>query len=517
MILLPQQVLQRTARSLTFTSPVGGWNTRDPLDRMPLEDAVEMTNFFPDQGSVKTRNGYSSWADTLGGAVETLAEFNAGATNKFIAAANGNIWDISSSGAGSSLASGFTNDRWQWAQFDDSSGGARMGLVNGADTPQIYDGSTVSNMTISGTGLTVTDLVGIHIFKNRSFFWESDSQDFWYSASEALGGSLTNFPLGRVSGFGGNLIAMGTLTIDGGIGIDDHACFFMSSGDILVYAGTDPGSDWALVGIFRMGAPMGPRAVTKFGGDLLAMTDQGYMSISAAFGRERGFQPSISDKISDTVKTVTKDYRDNFGWQVVLYPREQFLLFNVPVSSTQWDQHVYNFITNAWCKFEGMNGSCWAIYDNDLYFGDTSGNVQLAYQALNDGGSEISAIAQQAWTYLGDRANNKRITSVRPFMSVNTSFDFSVGVGVDFKDATVTTRESNVADDTRVTSGGDTRVTSDGDTRVTISNDPNTFLDARYGVLKEGRSVSLKVTAGGENRLLEWFSTNITYEQGSIS
>ena len=45
------------------------------------------------------------------------------------AAADGNIWDVTSAGTATSLASGFSSDRWQWAQFDDSGGGARVGLV----------------------------------------------------------------------------------------------------------------------------------------------------------------------------------------------------------------------------------------------------------------------------------------------------------------------------------------------------------------------------------------------------
>jgi hypothetical protein len=115
-----------------------------------------------------------------------------------------------------------------------------MALVNGADAPQKYDGATVSALTISGTGLTIANLNGVHIFRSRSFFWDSRTQDFWYSATNALGGTMTKFPLGRVQGTGGNLIAMVTWSRDSGTGLDDLAVFILSSGDIIIYAAQIP-------------------------------------------------------------------------------------------------------------------------------------------------------------------------------------------------------------------------------------------------------------------------------------
>ena len=86
-----------------------------------------------------------------------------------------------------------------------------MGLVNGTDTPQQFNGTSVSSLTVTGSGLTSTNLIGITVFKNRTFFWEDDSQDFWYSALNTLGGTVNKFPLSRVGDFGGKLISVGTV------------------------------------------------------------------------------------------------------------------------------------------------------------------------------------------------------------------------------------------------------------------------------------------------------------------
>lgn len=506
---------QQKSRSISVPAPVGGWNTRDPRDSMPAEDAVELENWFPSQGYVQTRRGYIEHVNTSSQRVEMLAEFVDGATPKLVAAYGGQIVNVTSS-TPSVLRSGYTNDRWQWAQFDDASGGARLGLVNGTNAPAVYDGSTVTDMTISGSGLSVNRLIGIHIFKNRSFFWEANTQDFWYSAAEALGGALTKFPLGRVAGFGGNLVAMGTLTVDGGSGIDDFAAFLMSTGDVLVYQGTDPGSDWALQGIFRVGAPLGNRAIAKFGGDLLVMTRDGYISLARHFGIERGFASSISDKISTTVNENATNYANNFGWQVVLYPKGQYLLFNVPVSETVFQQHIYNTVTGAWALFTGQNAICWATFRDDLYFGGVGG-VYKADSGLNDDTAAISSSAQQAWTYLGDRANNKRFTAVRPLVAVNIGTNFDIGIGIDFTDPSTSTRTVSLPDDIRVTATADTRVDASANTRIVVDDNPSTFINNRYSVINEGRTVSVKLTSDLTNAVVRWFNTSYTWETGSIS
>src|ERR1700742_2746076 len=81
-------------------APIKGWNTRDALTDMDPLDAVQLDNLFPDTSGVNIRNGYQVYATGLGaGAVQTLAEYNAGSTRKFLAAASGAIYDVSASGA----------------------------------------------------------------------------------------------------------------------------------------------------------------------------------------------------------------------------------------------------------------------------------------------------------------------------------------------------------------------------------------------------------------------------------
>lgn len=489
-------------------APVGGWNARDALDDMEQDEAVELKNFFPGQGQVSLRRGNTQHATGLGGSVEMLAEFNAGSFRKMIAGANGNLWDSTAASAASSLASGFASNRWQTAQFDDSSGGARMGLVNGSDAPQDYTGSAVSAMSISGSGLTASNLNGIHIHKGRSYFWDNRMQDFWYSSVNALGGALTKFPLGRVSGTGGNLTAMGTWSRDSGDGPDDLAVFLLSSGDLLVYAGDNPGDSaaWSLVGVYRVGAPMGPRALTQLGAELVVMTVDGYLPLSKILGNERvQASDAISDKVRREVLFATRNYASNFGWQAIHYPLGNWLVFNIPVASGTFEQHVMNTQSRAWCKFAGMDGRCWTLFNDRLYFGG-SGKVFKADDGRSDNGSPISGVGQTAWNYLGSRSTKKRFTGVMPLLQIDGSMTFNAGVGVDFKPISVSQVESSAVGNSSPwdTSPWDTSPWAD---EFAVNDN---WLSAE-GM---GLNVSTRLEVLTSTRAIDWLATHYLYEPG---
>ena len=210
------------------------------------------------------------------------------------------------------------------------------------------------------------------------FFWTGVDQDVWYAPIDSVSGTLTKFSLSRVGHFGGNLLAMGTWTQDGGDGIDDLAAFIMTSGEVIVYAGGDPGdaTDWALVGIYRIGLPLHQRAILKTGGDLIIATIDDYVSLSGVL---RTGQVGNASKLSGAVTVAATDSgQGSFGWQATLYRKGNMILFNVPESSGTYKQHVINTLTGAACRFTDMDANCWGIYNGDLYFGSSGGIVYKA-------------------------------------------------------------------------------------------------------------------------------------------
>lgn len=417
----------RKSARVSLPPPIGGWNTRDDPVQMSPVDATHLVNFYPEINEVAVRRGFTEHATGVGsGNVDLITEFYDGTTRKLLAASPTNVYDATSAGAASSLASGFTNGQWQTAMMN-----GVMGLVNGVDAPQDYDGTTFGAMTISGVG-TATELVGIHVFKSRSYFWKANSPSFWYSAVNALGGACTEFALGEVAVKGGTLIAMTNWTVDGGDGVDDYAVFIMSSGEILVYQGSDPGTaaDWALVGSYFLPTILGRRCTTKIGGEICIVTDTDIVFIPSAFNKP---SPPAS-KLKGALEISGPQYRANFGWQSIYYGVRNMLIVNVPISATQFEQYVVNMETGSPARFTDQNARVWGIYNDELYFGLTDGRVMKADTGTSDDGNNINADARQAWQNLGADID-KKVEAFRFVFSGTADFNSGGAIGYDFINA----------------------------------------------------------------------------------
>jgi hypothetical protein len=421
---------QATAKTISLPSPYGGWNTLDALDKMPEEDAPVLDNWNPVVAKVEIRKGWQSFASGIGsGQVETLAEYHAGTTRRFLAMGGGGIYNATGGGAATLLTSGFTGNRWQWVNFN-----AFMLLVNGSDLPQIYDGTTLSNASI--TGPTLTSTVGINVFKSRLYLWETASQDFWYGGTNSIAGAFTRFPLSRVSRLGGNLVAMGTWTLDAGDGMDDMAVFVMSSGEVIVYRGSDPGdsASWSLAGIYRIAPPLGVRTLIKAGGDLAVATLEDVSKLTEILTRGRLEVPT--SKVSGAHRSAALAGRDFFGWQALVYPKGAKVIFNVPVSATTFVQHVLNTQTGAWCRWTGIPAFTWGLFNDNLFFGAADGTVNQADIGTTDNGQAIIADGQPAWNRF--RSNQrKRVAAVRPLIQAEGSLEYALQVGYDYQPAPV--------------------------------------------------------------------------------
>lgn len=419
---------------VTIPSPGGGWNTRDSLDGMDPLDAVQLDNWLPEAGGgMNVRRGCSSFATGMGAsAVETLAEFNNGATIKFLAACSGTVFEISTA-TPSSLGTGFTSNRWQTCSFL-----SRTIMVNGADTAQIYDGATLANAAF--TGVTQSTLIGIWQYQQRLFFWQNNSTGFWYAQLNSISGALAFYDLGAFCPRGGKLMAMTTITYDGGNGVQDYAVFIMSSGDALVFQGNDPAliTAWSLVGEYRVSPPVSPRAVCDYGGDSFLTTFDDHLSFQAMFAALRSGQMPPRSKVSRAVQLAVQANQSAFGWQALFYPRGRILIFNIPNTDGSFNQHVCNtgLQNQPWCRYVGWDASCFGLFNDRLYFGGAAGTVYLADTGTLDNGAPIQAVGQQAWSKFGS-SNRKRLTTVRPILQSTSSIAYEFTVGFDYRDLNI--------------------------------------------------------------------------------
>jgi hypothetical protein len=421
---------KRIASVVTMPAPVGGWNAKDPIAQMGPRDAVILDNFFPLTTEVSLRPGSVDHVTGITGTVETLMDYNtpAGATTMF-AAAGTNIYNVTAAGAvGAAVQTGLANAQWRYVNFS-TAGGSFLYAVNGVDKPRLWNGATwvsVDGASVPAvTGVTTTTLTHINVYARRIWFTQDDTMKVWYLPVDSIGGAAQSIDFASLFNRGGYLMAMGTWTIDSGSGMDDHAVFITSEGQVAVYRGIDPSTatGFVLVGVYDIGEPVTRNCFMKYGSDLLLICRDGVQPLSAALQSSRvSTKVSITDKIQQAMSDATGAYASSYGWQLQGFAEKNALILNVPVFGGS-QQYVMNTLSGSWCRFIGWNASCFVQTQSTLYYG-TAGKVVKAWIGANDSGVAITGNALPSFQYHGGMSQ-KRYTMARPIITTDSP---SVGV-----------------------------------------------------------------------------------------
>ena len=422
---------RRIASTVTFPAPVGGWNARDSLAAMKKEDAVILDNLVPKTTEVVLRPGSANHVTGITGTVETLAVYaKANGSYTMFAAAGNSIYDVTNPGTvGAPVQTGLSNARWQTTNFA-TAGGKFIYFVNGADPARYWDGTAWTNATI--TGVSTSSLVSVNTYQRRLWFTEKDSMRVWYLPVVSIAGAAQSFDLSSLFGQGGYLMAMATITSDSGTGMDDFAVFLSSEGEIAVYRGIDPSSaaTWYLVGVYSVGAPVGRRCFQSYGADSLIVSKDGVMPMSKALATGRtNTSISITDKIQQAMSDATSTYGANFGWEIQIYPEENLVILNVPVTNGS-QQFVMYAINGSWCRFLGWDAKTFVRMGTGLYAG-MAGKVMQVYTGQSDNGAQINGEVLASFQYHGGMYS-KRYTMARPIISTTAGASILLGLNLDF-------------------------------------------------------------------------------------
>lgn len=520
---MEKQNVNRGARSYDYIlpAPIGGLNARDSYDMMDEADAIVMDNYYPSETKVCLRGGYRAYAlNDESIKVETLIEFHHGEGDRLFACGNGKIWDISSSVAVKEVYSGNLYNNWQYAQFKE-----RLIACNGYDVPLTWL-ETESGVwawqeaEFTGDGLDKKKLVNVAVSKQRLFFVEKNSLVCWYSEEAGeVQGNLFALDFSTLVSRGGHLQAIACWTQDGGQGIDDLTLFITSEGEVLVYSGSDPGNadNWSLRGKYYVSKPIGYRCVIQYQGDVVMISEDGYIPLSQVMPlAQNGVQTkAYSDKIRGLVIERVKDNKNLFGWQVIIYPRGGYALFNVPVRQ-QFEQHVINLSSGAWCRFTDIASLCWGMLNGRLYFGSKSG-VYLFDEGYSDNGLSIKGNIHQAYSNLGSN-HLKKVQLINPRTKSSTKFALGIYLNTDFDDKEQTYQE-NIGN-----SGMTKWATENNKTKWSSLSNP---IGTKWATLKgsiysqwiccsaSGFKLSVVFKTKTKGNLIEWHNTGIRYEQGS--
>ena len=368
--------------------------------------------------------------------------------------------------------------------------------------------------TVQGiTGVNSSNFVNVNLFKNRLYFTEENTLKIWYLGVDSISGAATSFDLGAIARNGGFLQAMGTWTIDAGQGADDYAVFVTNMGEAIVYNGSNPSdpNDWALKGVWQLGQTFNRRCFFKWGGDLLLLTQDGLVPLASALQSSR-LDPRINltDKIYFAVSQAASVYYDNFGWQINYYASENMLILNIP-ADTGKEQYVMHTITKSWAKFTGINAICFEVSGKEgMYFG-SKGYIGKWYDTNADLNNNITATAQQAYSYFDRRGQLKRFTMVRPiFQSVGGIPTVLCGLNVDFD----TQNQLGAVTFNPVSTAGSKWDVAKWDEDLWAGG--STVSKVWQGVTGIGYADSINLNVASQNIDLRWASTDYVMETGGV-
>lgn len=508
---------QTRSVSYTLAAPIKGLNVRDSLADMEASYAITMDNYIPLDTKVALRPGYTEYLKTTD-PVRTLAEYRSGGNRKFLAIIGNKLSNISSYIAPTTFESPTFTDSWcQTAQYKDY-----LFFVNGVDVPKVYyvDDNGVEhfeNWGFSGENLVPEKMVNVSVSKQRLWFVEKNTLKVWYPATAGyVSGSLLCFDLAQVCRFGGHLVAVANWTQDGGQGIDDLTVFITSEGEALVYSGSNvnDATDWKLRGSYKISKPIGYRCLVPYQGDVVVISSDGYVPLSKALpiDQANASQISFSDAIRGLVLDRTAKYAKQNGWQGILYGRRAYGIFNVPVAN-QFEQHVINVNTGAWCRWTDIRAYCWGEFDGRMYFGGDNG-VFLFDEGWSDNGVAIKGVVEQAYNNLGTNSL-KKVLLLNPRTRSSAQYALVIYTNMDLESRNID-YEENIGS-TGVTKWDIAKWSSlVGPSGAKWGSSHSSIIRSQWiANSSTGYKAGIVFKTKTRGNMIEWFETGIRYEAGN--
>jgi hypothetical protein len=454
----------QNAGIVTVPSATGGVDFLSSLFGMPAENAIRLTNWWPEVYGCTHRKGYREWTVGLPATVGSLYSFHSRTGQSLMYAFSGDgMYDVtardtaSTHAVGTPVVTGLSTSIWQATMFANS-GGTHKVFVSGQDNPiwlhqtappaVVYDRLTAGDGIAPGTisGFNPAAAIDVTIHQKRLWFVEKDTTYGWYLPTEQVYGVASKFDFGPLFKRGGFLQSLATWTVGDGESTDDLLVAFSSEGDVVVYQGIDPNSidTWGLKGVYYAGRPIaGHRFHCKVSGDLKFMTTQGLISMNTMFTSNQSVGPQESVEARPVQQFLAEQanlYGFLQGWDVKFVPSINMLIINIPSVTVDGSlQMVENTVNSKWSTFLGLDATCWLVdYQEVPFFGSgtrvlqgwtgNTDNVTLADNA----GVPITALVQQAYNYFGTPANNKQVGLYRPNFLTNRSVAWKSMIAYDF-------------------------------------------------------------------------------------
>lgn len=426
-------------------APVAGWVSAQNLAAQATGTAIELINWFPTLTGCVVRGGNTLHAtiDTTPDPVESMMAYIGGSIRELFAAAAGSIYNITSVAdpevPPAADVTGQTADYYAHANFA-TTGGNYMYAVNGADLARLYDGSTWTAIngvsTPAITGVTTSTFSHVNVYRNRLYFVESGTMFVWYLPVDSIGGAASSLNMAGIFRKGGAAFFTATWSMDAGDGLDDKMVVVSTEGEAAVFQGADPGAaDWTLVGVYDISPPLGINAWMRAGGDLVILTEQGMVPISAAVTKDPAALAldAVSRKIEpDWVQTARA--RRLLPWEIAKWDSKSAFYINTPIVSDAQSELTFvgNLKSGAWAKYTGWDTRCVIIHDDQLYFGCNDGTIRLAEVSGYDLDQPYTAQMALAWDHLGLPGAVKSLKQARAELRARADFAYRISASTNY-------------------------------------------------------------------------------------
>ncbi len=357
-------------------------------------------NWFCTQKGLRLRGGTERWAKLPDPVeiVRTGFDYVSGNVHRMFAATSTRIFDVSfadnpvpQTGVGT-----LTNGNFSTAQFATAGGdwllavndvGDYVRRFNGtiwefldtayAGTPSRIIGPAGSPADIlDGKGLTY-----VWKYRDRLFFIQGGTMNAWCLPTHAVGGTLISIPLSGAAKRGGSLLFGAVWSTDAGDSTDDKCCFFTDQGEVLAFSGTDPTNiaNWRQDGRFDISKPLGKNGHQQLGGDVLVITVDGIVPLSAVFQKDITALSlaAISYNIEPMWMRELKA-KNAHPWTLAKWDEGDALFVTFPGGRDHKTQTVgvSNLHTGAWSRYVGWDAMCFMQLRGSLFFGTQDGLIQ---------------------------------------------------------------------------------------------------------------------------------------------
>ena len=364
-----------------------GWSSEAPLLDSGAGHLLSCKNYVIKQNLLESRKGnykvisHSKTVKTI----IPIEEYNI-----MIVCSGGSIYVYQKDAVGFNLVAqkdGYSVDDWRYIYVNHN-----IIMVNGVDKAQHisvknpFDDSQTINIVDwnvspeSGSVSTIFDWVAL-LNAQVVCGYGNDLIAYYLPVGYIQGEKqLKKFDIGSSAGTpkkGGSITGGFNISRDSGESLNAYIGFITDNGEAIVYTGNDldDPTNIAFNGIYQTGIPLGKTPFINWSGDLIIMTNKGFISAHSIFanGENQSGQYIFSQLINTWLLEQSTKYGNESGFYGIVVPQEDFVLFNIPQGDDTFVQVCMNITSGKWSLFNNINAHDMCVFGGSLYFAKSDG------------------------------------------------------------------------------------------------------------------------------------------------